>query len=129
MAVTPPKQFPSTLESIKIANLVPIQSAQLSVTSTSSSVTFTNIPSTNRLSFIIANTGTKNGYIAAGSGSATAVASSSTPTPSSGTGVMSTCHCILAGTQITLDFLGAVDTIAAICAGTDTTTLEISLCE
>lgn len=116
---------------IQANNFIAYQSAQLSVSnagaSGSQSVTFTAVPDgVNRVTFKITNSGTKGCYIASGKNAATAVTSSSTPTPTSGTAV-STCDYVAAGSILTQDFVGGTNTIAAICAGTDTTVLEISI--
>lgn len=130
MTITLPN-FKSLLsQPLTANNFIAYQSASLSVSNSgasgSQSVTFTAVPTGGqRVTFKITNSGTKGCYIASGAGAATAVASSSTPTPTSGTAV-STCDFIAAGAILTQDFVPGTDTIAAICAGTDTTTLEIS---
>lgn len=112
-------------------NFTPCQSAQLGVSNAgatgSQSVTFTVVPGgANRSTFKITNSGTKGCYIAAGAGTATAVVSTTTPQPSSGTAV-SNCDYVAAGAILTQDYPALTDTIAAICNGTDTTALEISI--
>lgn len=114
-------------------NFTPIQSAQRTVSnagaSGSLSITFTLVPGgATRTTFKICNTGSKTAYLATGTGSATAVASSSTPTPASSVAdAVATCDAIPAGAVLTQDYVAGTDTIAAICAGTDTTTLEVSI--
>ncbi len=108
-------------------NFIAIQSAQLAVTNTSSPITFTDVPGTLRITAKITNSGSTGCYLASGNGSATAVVSSSTPTPASGVGVVATCDYIAAGSILQQDFVAGTNTFAAICAGSGTTTLEISL--
>jgi hypothetical protein len=115
-------------------NFIAVQSALLSPGTGSMSVTFTNIPSTQRVTFKIANTGTKTAYIC-GSGSTStngivaAVASTATPQPTSTLISTSTCDAIPAGSIHTLDYIAFTDTISAICGATNSTTLEISIGE
>lgn len=122
-------QFQSLLTlPVQSNNFIAMQSAKLSVTSSSSSITFTAVPGIERVTAKIANTGTKTAYLSSGHTTATAVASSSTPTPaSSTTNIVATCDCIPAGAILQQDFIPGTDTFAAICAGSDTTTLEISV--
>lgn len=120
-------------QAVTANNFTPIQSAQRTVSNSgasgSQSLTFTLVPGgATRTTFKICNTGTKTAYIATGTTSATAVASSGTPTPASSVpNAVATCDAIPAGAIITQDYVAGTDTIAAICAGTDTTTLEISI--
>ncbi len=112
-------------------NFTPVQSAKLTVSNSgvtgSASITFTVVPGSGRVTYKITNSGTKGAYIATGAGSATAVVSSGTPTPAAGTPpTVATCDYIAAGAIITQDYAPGTTTIAAICASTDTTTLEIS---
>jgi len=112
---------------VTMQNFCPTSSAQLAVSNAgstgSASITFTPDISTNRSTFKISNTGTKTAYIAWGVGSATAVVSTSTPAVN--------CDAVPGGSILTQDFIsnsgkGTVNTIAAICAGSDTTVLEIT---
>lgn len=114
---------------VQINNFTPIQSVQLSVTGTSASKTFTLVPGgASRTTFKIYNSGTKTAYVATGTTSATAVASSGTVTPASSVNnAVAICDAIAAGAIYTQDYVAGTDTIAAICAGADTTTLEISI--
>ena len=118
---------------VQINNFTPIQSAQRTVSnagaSGSQSITFTLVPGgATRTTFKITNVGDKGAYVATGIGSATAVVSTSTPTPASSvSGAVATCDYIAAGAIITQDYVAGTNTIAAICAGSDTTTLEISI--
>jgi len=115
-------------------NFTPMQSVQLAVSNSggtgSASKTFTIVPGKNqRVTFKICNTGQKTVYLATGIGSATAVASSGTLTPAASSIAVTyaTCDCIPAGAILTQDYPPGTDTIAAICASTDTSTLEISI--
>lgn len=106
---------------INIINFIPKLSANLSVTGSSASVTFTPIPGSQSQTFKITNKGSHGAYIGWGAGSATAVTSTGTPTAN--------CDYVAAGAIITQNYqvsTGIVDTIAAIQDG-GTTTLEISL--
>jgi hypothetical protein len=117
---------------IQTNNFIAIQSAQLSVSnagvSGSQSVTFTAVPGMQRITAKITNSGSKGCYVASGPGAATAVTSSSTPTPASSvTNIVATCDFIAPGSILTQDYVQGTTTFAAICAGSDTTTLEISV--
>lgn len=130
MAITPPGLFSLLSVPQQANNFIALQSAILSPGTASASVTFTNIPSGNRVTFKICNTGTKTAYVAGGNlvnSPPTAVAISATPTPTSGTAVVSTCNPVPAGAILTEDFVAGTDTIAAICSGSNSTTLEISI--
>lgn len=114
-------------QNVNMGNFIAIQSAQLAVTNSSSSITFTLIPGTIRRTFKITNSGSKGCYLASGAGSATAVVSSSTPIPvSSVANAVATCDYIGAGETLIMDYLQGTTTLAAITAGSDSTTLEIS---
>ncbi len=114
-------------------NFTPVQSAQLVVSNAgatgSASVTFTVIPGTGRVTYKITNSGEKGAYVASGSGSATAIASvAGSPRPAAASPpTVANCDYIAPGAIITQDYAPGTDTIAAICAGSDTTTLEISI--
>ena len=113
---------------VQINNFTPIQSVQMSVTAVTSSKTFTLVPGTNRITLKICNTGSKTAYLATGNGSATAVASSGTVTPAAAVAnAVATCDAIPAGAILTQDYVAGTDTLAAICAGSDSTTLEVSI--
>jgi hypothetical protein len=128
---TPPEFKSQIANLVEVQPFVAIQSGQLVVSNSggtgSASIIFTCPVGTQRVTAVISNSGSKGVYIASGSGSATAVASSSTPTPTTGANCVSTCHYIPAGAVETLGFIGGTNTFAAICAGTDTSTLEISI--
>lgn len=128
MAPTAPR-FQSQLSlPIQSNNFIALQSAQLAVTNgTSTSVTFTTTTGTLRVTAKITNSGSKGCYLASGNGSAAAVVSSSTPTPTTGTGAVATCDFIGPGAILQQDFIQGTNTFAAICAGSDTTVLEISI--
>ena len=127
---SPPRMFSMLSAPVSQNAFIAAQSAQLTVSnagaSGSQSITFTDLPGTGRVTAHITNSGTKGCYLASGAGSATAVVSSSTPTPTTGANAVATCHYLGAGTVQTLSFVQGTDTLAAICAGSDTTTLEIS---
>lgn len=108
-------------------NFIALQSVQLGVNGTSASKTFTNLPGNQPVTMKITNTGTKGAYLASGAGTAIAVASSGTAQPTTGVNAVSNCDYIAAGAILTQDYIAGTDTIAAICGGADTTTLEISL--
>jgi len=125
MAISPP-QLQSKLSVPQTANnFIAMQSAKLSVATASVSVTFTNIPSSQRVTFKLSNTGGASAYIASGNNTATAVLSSSTPQPTSGAASVSNCDCIPAGAILTQDYVSDTNTLAFISAGT--TVIEISI--
>lgn len=125
---TPPRLQSLLSPPITANNFIAMQSASLAVgTANSSSVTFTNIPSTQRVTFKFFNSGTKDCFVSGGRTTATAVVADATPRPTSGASSVSNCDCIPHGAILTQDYIGGTDTIAAICAGTDTTTLQISI--
>lgn len=130
MAISPPSMQSLLSQPMTANNFIAVQSAQLSVSnaggSGSQAVTFTDLPGTVRVTVKITNSGTKGCYLASGAGSATAVVSTATPTPAAGSGVVATCDYIAAGAIMTQDFVAGTNTFAAICAGSDTTTLELS---
>lgn len=130
MTITPPVFQSQLSQQTNANNFIALQSGQLAVTGTTGHITFTNIPGTIRVTYKIANAGLKTAYLS-GSNSAVsvtaAVASSSTPQPTSGTNAVSNCDAIPAGAILQQDFIQGTDTISAICAGSDTTTLEISI--
>ena len=131
MTITPPNFQSLLTQPVQSNNFIALQSAQLSVSNSggsgSQSVTFTDLAGTQRITAKITNSGAKGCYLASGATTATAVVSTSTPTPTSGTGVVATCDYIAAGAILQQDFIQGTNTFAAICAGSDTTTLEISV--
>ena len=129
MTISNPKAQSLLSQPVQANNFIALQSAQLAVTYTSSTpITFTDLAGTQRVTAKITNSGTKGCYLASGvAGSTVAVVSTSTPTPTSGVGVVSTCDFIAAGSILTQDYIQGTTTFAAICAGSDTTTLEISI--
>jgi len=124
---TPPRFFSLLSQAYQANNFIAYQSAKLAVATGSASVTFTDIPSANRTTLKITNSGSKGAYLSSGIGSAIAVASSSTPSPTSGAAAVANCDFIAAGAILQQDYVAGTDTIAAICGGSDTTTLEISI--
>lgn len=127
MTITAPTFQSQLSQPFQANNFIALQSAQLAVTATTGNVIFTDLAGTQRVTAKITNSGTKGCYLASGAGSATAVVSSSTPTPTAGAGVVATCDYIAAGAILTQDFIQGTTTFAAICAGSDSTTLEISV--
>lgn len=127
MTITLPTLQSPLTQPVSANNFIALQSVQLSVTSTTSSKTFTAIPGTLRVTMKITNSGTKGCYIASGKTTATAVVSSGTPTPAAGTPIVATCDYVAAGSILTQDYIQGTDTLAAITAGSDTTTLEVSI--
>lgn len=127
MTITLPTFQSQVAQPVVVENFVAIQSAQLAVTNTTNSVTFTAVPGTIRTTLKITNSGSKGCYLASGHGSATAVVSSATPSPAAGAPIVSNCDYIPAGAILTQDYIQGTNTIAAICAGSDTTTLELSI--
>ena len=106
-------------------NFIANQSAQIDVTSVSSGVLFTAVPTTGRVSIIVANTGIVGAYLASGVGSATAVASTTSPQPSTGPAIAN-CFYVAPGAIYTLDFILNTNYFAAVTASSSTT-LEISV--
>ena len=131
MTITSPPFQSMLTQPVQTNNFIAVQSAQRTVSnagaSGSQSITFTDLPGTQRITAKITNTGVKGCYLASGKTTATAVVSSSTPQPASGTGVVANCDYIAAGAILNQDYIQGTDTFAAICAGADTTTLEISV--
>lgn len=131
--MTVPRLYSQLSMPIITNNFTPVQSAQLTVSNSgasgSQSVTFTTVPGTGRVTFKFTNSGTKGCYVATGHTTATAVASSGTPTPAFSSSVPSVANCdyVAAGAIITQDYAPGTDTVAAICGGGDTTTLEVSI--
>jgi hypothetical protein len=82
-----------------------------------------------RITLKITNSGDKGAYLSTGNGSATAVVSTATPTPAADPNAVTIANCdyIAAGAIITQDYVQGTDTIAAICAAAESTTLEISI--
>jgi len=127
---SPPRKFSMLSIPVDHNPFIAVQSAQLTVSnagaSGSQSITFTDLPGTGIVTARITNSGSKGVYLASGVGSATAVVSSGTPTPTTGANAVATCDYIGAGTVQTLAFVQGTNTFAAICASSDTSTLEIS---
>lgn len=125
---TPPRLASMLSQPITANNFLAMQSALLSPGTASLSVTFTNIPSTNRVTYEICNTGSKAAYICGSNSSSItpAVLSTSSPAPTSTLLSTSTCLCIPNGAILTRDFVGGTNTISAI-VNSGTTTLEISV--
>ncbi len=131
MTITNPSFQSRLSQPMQANNFIALQSAQLTVSNSgasgSQSITFTDMSGTGRVTAKITNSGTKGCYMASGHTTAVAVVSTGTPTPTSGAGVVSTCDYVAAGSILTQDYIQGTNTFAAICNGSDTTTLEISV--
>lgn len=127
---TPPIYLSQLSQQMNANNFIALQSSKLSVTASTGHVTFTMSPGTQRVTFKITNTGTKGVYLC-GSNSSNIVAAvpsqDGVPLPASGNNVVSNCDYIAAGAILQQDYIQGTDTISAICAGTDSSTLEISI--
>lgn len=127
MAITPPPLVSKLSMPTMANNFVPLQSAAiLPVGTGQQSLTFTNIPSTQRVTFKISNTGSNGVYCATGNSAATAVLSSSTPQPTSGASIVSNCDIIPAGAILTQDYVAGTDTLAFITRA-GTTNIEVTI--
>lgn len=127
---TPPQLVSKLSIPVMANNFIPMQSVSLAVgTANASSVTFTNIPSSQRVTYKFSNVGTKAAFLSGTNSAApvAAIVATSTPQPTSTLISISTCDCLPAGAILTQDYPGGTDTISAICGGTDTTTLQISI--
>lgn len=106
------------------------ETVPLSVTATSSTVKFTNLPSARNYDVIVQNAGSKAAFISFGTGTGvTATVPASSGSPPVGNGSVNNFP-ILPGAIYTLqknsDANALNDTIAAICGGSDSTTLYIT---
>ncbi len=128
MTITPPRLQSMLSAPIVANNFLAIQSALLAAGTGSASVTFTNIPNTQRVTYKLTNTGSNTAYLCGSNSAAVrvAVASSSTPQPTSGAVQVSNCDCLPAGAILTQDYVGGTDTISAIVSA-GTTSIEISI--
>lgn len=126
MAISPPRLSSMLSPPITANNFIAMQSSQLACGTGSASLTFTNIPSTQRVTYKFYNSGGNDAYISGGHTVATAVVSSATPQPTSGAATVSNCDCIPHGAILTQDFVGGSDTIAAL-TRSGTTIIEISI--
>ena len=128
---TPPKLRSFLSQPFTSNNFIAMQSALLTIGTgaVSTSVTFTNIPSTQRVTYKFANTGANTAYVCGSNSSniIAAVASSSTPQPTSTLLSTSICDAIPAGAIIVLDYVGNTDTVSAICNNGQSASLEISI--
>jgi len=131
MAQTPPRMRSMLSVPIITDNFMAMQSALLTIGTgaVSTSVTFTLIPSTQRITYKLANTGTKTAYVCGSNSSniIAAVASTSTPMPTSTLLSTSICNAIPGGAILTEDFPPGTDTISGICKTGENTSLEISI--
>lgn len=145
MVYTPPPR-PSQLSQRNTAdNFVALQSCNIqAIPSTAASITFTNLPGNQPVTFKIFNSGAsgKHAYVcgsssAASGGVAAAVASTTNPTSvsqllNSGSGntqaySISNCDCVPAGAILTQDYIMGTDSISVICAAGISAVLEISM--
>ena len=128
MAITPPSLQSKLSAPITANNFIAMQSALLAIGTGSASITLTNIPSGQRVTFKLSNTGGNAAYICGSNSGAVAVAvvSSSTPQPTSGSAAVSNCDCIPSGAILTQDYVAGTDTISAI-TRSGTTNIEISI--
>lgn len=111
-------------------NFMPYQSALMTIGTGALAVNliFTVPANTQRVTYKLANTGTKAAYISVSNSNVpiAAVVSTSTPQPTSSLLSTSICDCIPAGAILTQDYLGGFNNISAICRAGDNTTLEIT---
>jgi hypothetical protein len=132
--VPPPR--PSQLSQRHTAdNFIALQSCNITATSTASSITFTNLPGNQPVTYKIYNAGAsgKTAYVC-GSSSAVSVVSAvaSTTNPSAapvglGGYYVSNCDAVPAGSILTQDYIAGTDTISAVCASGISAFLEISI--
>lgn len=133
MANIPPPR-PSQLSQRHTAdNFLALQSCNILAQPTASSITFTNLPGNQPVTFKIFNAGAsgKHAYIV-GSNSAisvlSAVASTTNPTSAPvGQYFVSNCDCAPAGAILTQDYIAGTDTLSVVCASGNSAVLEISL--
>lgn len=130
MAISPPP-MPSLLSQRQTANnFIALQSIQIPVTSTSISRSFTNLPGGGPVTMKITNTGNSGAYLAGCNSSAIVAAVSSITAnaqPTAGTNAVSNCDYVAAGAILTQDYIAGTDTLSAICSGSNSTTLEVSI--
>jgi len=131
MTQKPPRLTSMLSQPIITDNFMPYQSAQIVIGTGNMAVnlTFTVATNTQRVTYKFANTGTKAAYVSVGplASVVSAVASTSTPQPTSTLISYSICDCIPGGAILTQDYLGGSDTVSAICASGNNTTLEITV--
>lgn len=124
---TPPKLQSALSLQTQANNFIAVQSAFLSVSNSSSNIVFTCPIGTLRTTAKITNSGNNGCYLASGTNSTTvAIVSSSSPQPTTGTNIVSNCDYVAAGAILTQDYLQGTLAFAAVCTGSNTTTLEIS---
>lgn len=110
---------------VTMQNFCPQISVKLAVTASSAPTPVVPaLTSQGRTTFKISNTGTKTAYIAWGHNTATAVASNTSTWETN-------CDAVPAGSILTQDFINNdadtnINMLAAICAGGESTTLEIT---
>lgn len=130
--LTPPGQ-PSLLSQRQTANnFLALQSCYIIATASASSITFTNLPGNQPVTFKISNTAASGdkAYVC-GSNSAisviSAVASTTNPQPTQGTNAVSICDCVPAGAILTQDYIAGTDTMSVICPSGISALLELSI--
>lgn len=131
-----PPPRPSQLSQRHTAdNFLALQSCQILANPTASSITFTNLPGNQPVTFKIFNAGAsgKHAYICGSSSAVSiiaAVASTTNPTAAqvnAGGFFVSSCDCVPAGSILTQDFISGTDSLSVICASGNSAVLEISL--
>ncbi len=128
MPPSPPQMVSKLSQPFMANNFLAMQSGVLSIGTGAQSLTFTNVPSSQRVTFKLANTGGNAAYICCSNSAnpLTAILSSSTPQPTSTLISISTCDCIPAGAILTQDCVGKTDMISAI-TRSGTTAIEITI--
>lgn len=128
--MSPPRLQSMLSQPVIQNNFIAMQSANISIATASVSVTFTNIPSTQRVTYKIYNSGSKDVYVCGSNSNnliIAAVASTSTPQPTSNLISVSTCDCVAKGSIQVLDYVGGTNTLSFICGSGNSTTAEISI--
>ena len=113
-------------KNVYIINSLPGETVPLSVTSTSSYVTFGSKAAAKNYDLIVQNAGTKTAFFALGTAAAGVTAVVPASSNNIGTTTTGNCTPILGGAIYTFQKntdATNIDTIAAICGGSDTTTL------
>lgn len=134
--VNAPPPRPSQLSQRHTAdNFLALQSCNIVANPTASSITFTNLPGNQPVTYKIFNAGAsgKTAYVC-GSNSAVSVVSAvaSTTNPSAspvgvGQFYVSNCDACPAGAILTQDYIGGTDTLSVVCSSGNSAVLEISL--
>jgi len=131
MSQNPPRNVSMLAAPIITDNFMPQQSAALVMGSANiaNSVTFTAKINAQRVTYKFANVGTKAAFVSVGPSASVvaAVTATSTPQPTSTLVSISICDCVPGGAILTQDYPGGYDTVSAICASGENTTLQITL--